>query len=386
MGLLSTARRVLANKAVRGTGEFLNANAGTVGALALTGAGALSEAQAAQAAQESPELARARRELRELEADATIIGNVDSGSSQDAILNMQLALQRHSLYLKDANGRDVTAEGRWGTGTAIGGRDFKALVTAARTRLNNLERDNQTRASSMRRQDQVLQWTIGGAAAGLGLRGATVGFDALGKALRNRAITRQITQPGRSWFSPRTPLGPISHANTPAARTERIRRASNLNDILRRGGGVGDDVPFTMTSTPRGYARRGGAAEPSSWFPAQADHFRLPDMAITGSGLLDAGYSTWQLFGAGERLKAALAAYAAEESEENRLQVEIARDEVALWESYQRFGIGVAGISAGAAGKLKYIRGRPNVSALEQELGLLRALPRARPRKTNPKR
>ena len=263
MGLLSAARRVLANKAVRGTGEFLHANAGTVGALALTGAGAHGieknaerERQAIRSEPVNNDLAEKTARLEGLRADLNYFETINLTDPDPEVVreNIRVAQRRlraRGYYGKDRHGNDLPIDGRWEGYTTAGVAKHREEVllqmpkaetdvAAAQSAAYAREVRHENAGSAAWRDAGPWLALFGGGAIGLGLRRGAVKTAASLLRRTNRAADNILVNPGANASVPRTP----------AERAVLRDRVARINEYAQAGGATRRVDEYTGRTMP----------------------------------------------------------------------------------------------------------------------------------------
>ena len=331
----------------------------------LVGAGVAQASE--ERGQQQQTLETARASVQQLEANAQAFSQIDR-SDREAVRQAQEFLQSQGLYLTDNSGREVVPDGEWGSGTTIAVREYlernATELERARAWLAEAEAEATSRATRASPLHEGLR-ELGPLAAMAG--GAYLGHRfRVGAVRKANARLEELNRDANALLTP----GPVMRGRSAAAQAEPARRAAYINDFWRLGG-AGERVPFAATKTPRGFRRRGGAADPATLYPQESSRFRGTDIGMIGAGLGEAGVSGGALYLAQQELAEAQAAANQSPSEANLTRLERARDAVAVLQSTMRAGIGVAMGRAGGAVIHPYARGRPNIAEAERERLLL---------------
>lgn len=290
-------------------------------------------------AQERRPIEAARQRVTELEGIERSLGSGSVLDKQNALIDL---------------GYNVKPDGDMGPDTEryiaqARARNDASLATA-RNELRNLQREEVSRKTRATPGEQAAREIgpnvagLAGLALGLGSRFLMTRGSAAGA---NRLLT----------------AGPVVRGRDAAAR----RRMGNINEFWRRGG-AGERVPFMSAQTERGFKVRPNAAHPSTLYPKRT--FRLGDVGVVGGGLGDVAVTQIYLADAERELTEARAAVRRDPgSEDARVRLRTAEDQVAWLRGFQRLGGGLALSHGVSALKLPYQR--PNIGAAESELAEL---------------
>lgn len=338
---------------------------GGAGLMAASAASALGDPLPAPSQQPSS-LTDARARVAQLEDRDQTFSSVDA-------TNPESVKQAQRVLL--ASGIPVRVDGNIGPETAAAIRQFRDQnardLQTARNDLQDAQHQAAARATRAGPERQAAREVLPYAGVLLGLAIGHGSRSAAVRRITQELAERNIKTDALLSAEPLLRGGRTSAAAQIATTTDAARRMANVNEFWRLGG-AGERVPFKPTGGSVGFAGRRGAASASSLFAPKSSTARVPDWAVIGGGAADAAASTAMLSNAQKELDAAQAAADQDPSEANLARLEQAKDQVAVWETAQRVGFGVAaGRAVGTFSHRYPTTIRPNVAGAEGELTLL---------------